>query len=274
MKFSQTSVTLAAVVITAVLTSTVTAGAASVLITGKQIKDGSIGTVDLAKGAVTGAKVKDGSLTAKDFAAGELPSGAAGPAGPAGAPGLPGAQGPKGDPGSKDVNMAVVRDASGAPLHGLLDSPKCILTMTARNSCYLDLFTGGAEWPLDAFTGVHGEEFSNIIPSANAVYFNNSATFSNANCSGAASGIVRNQNATVGPFRVKRIGGTVSDAFTVIEANGTTSVPAGQYFWDGSACYDAQGITLPPPFGIWFPAIPVTTPIPADLPAPLTLATT
>lgn len=66
--------------------------AAKRMITGKQVKNGSI----------TGRDVRNGSLRSVDFRAGELPGGQAGPVGergPQGDPGLPGSPGPKGDPG-------------------------------------------------------------------------------------------------------------------------------------------------------------------------------
>lgn len=56
---------------------------AATLITGKQIKDGSI----------TSADIKNGSLLALDFKAGQVPAGPAGPAGTAGAAGAAGAPG-------------------------------------------------------------------------------------------------------------------------------------------------------------------------------------
>ena len=65
MKLSQTSLTGGAVVIAAVLSSTISAGAAA-LITGAQIKDGTITSADLATNAVTSAKVKDRSLVGND----------------------------------------------------------------------------------------------------------------------------------------------------------------------------------------------------------------
>ncbi|WP_354699009.1 hypothetical protein DSM112329_04710 [Paraconexibacter sp. AEG42_29] len=80
------------------------AHAAGGLITGLNIKDGTVKTVDLAPSAVTSTKVADGSLLKRDFAAGQLPAGEPGPAGApgtAGAPGAPGAKGEKGDPGPK-----------------------------------------------------------------------------------------------------------------------------------------------------------------------------
>ena len=81
MKFSHTSLTIGAVILTAVVSSTVSAGAAAVLITGAQIKDGTITAADLATNSVNGAKVQDKSLTSADFAPGTLlrgPRGASG----------------------------------------------------------------------------------------------------------------------------------------------------------------------------------------------------
>src|SRR4051794_36712417 len=60
--------------------------AAKQLISGKQIKNGS----------VTGADVRDGSLRAKDFKAGQVKAGPPGAQGPAG---------PKGDTGTVDTSL-------------------------------------------------------------------------------------------------------------------------------------------------------------------------
>ena len=65
------------------------------LVTGKQIRNGS----------VTGADVRNRSLTARDFKTASLP---AGPTGPAGAPGAPGAPGEDGAAG-KDGAPGLVR---------------------------------------------------------------------------------------------------------------------------------------------------------------------
>lgn len=70
---------------------------AAVTITGKNIRNGSVGTADLGTGAVTSSKVRNHSLQQVDFKPGELsagPRGAAGPAGPAGAAGPQGPAGP------------------------------------------------------------------------------------------------------------------------------------------------------------------------------------
>jgi hypothetical protein len=76
---------------------------AAVLITGKQVKDGSVSARDITNRSLTGLDVKDQSLTPLDFNGSlEGPRGAAGPAGPggpAGSAGPAGPQGPKGEQG-------------------------------------------------------------------------------------------------------------------------------------------------------------------------------
>jgi hypothetical protein len=66
------------------------AGAAS-LITGRNIKDGTIASVDLRDGRLQGVDIRDGSLTRTDF--GKLPTGAEGPQGGQGLAGADGVQG-------------------------------------------------------------------------------------------------------------------------------------------------------------------------------------
>ena len=74
------------------------AAAASKLITGKQVKNGSL----------TSADVKDRSLLRRDFKPGQLPAGPAGPQGPAGQPG------PQGPPGFSDAyNQGLFPGSSG-----------------------------------------------------------------------------------------------------------------------------------------------------------------
>ena len=70
-----------------------TAGAA-VLVTGKQIKDGSVSGRDITNRSLTGDDVRDRSLTPLDFAGSVL-----GPAGPAGPQGQAGDTGERGGPG-------------------------------------------------------------------------------------------------------------------------------------------------------------------------------
>jgi len=61
------------------------------LITGKQIKDGTLTSSDLRDGGVRGVDVRDGSLTRADF--GKLPTGSAGDPGGQGLPGPDGVVG-------------------------------------------------------------------------------------------------------------------------------------------------------------------------------------
>ena len=75
---------------------------AAIKVTGKDIKNSSLGTGD----------VKNGSLLAGDFKSGQIP---AGPQGPTGQRGLPGPQGAKGDPCvPSDVACRGPRGAAGA----------------------------------------------------------------------------------------------------------------------------------------------------------------
>ena len=73
------------------------------MISGLNIRDGSVKAVDLGRDSVTSAKVKNRSLRRSDFALGVLPAvtpSGIGPAGPAGAPGPKGDPGPRGEPGA------------------------------------------------------------------------------------------------------------------------------------------------------------------------------
>jgi hypothetical protein len=73
---------------------------AAVLITGKNVKDGTLTGKDIKNNSVGSIDVKDGDLLAKDFKPGQLVAGAPGPAGPQGAQGPQGPKGDKGDPGT------------------------------------------------------------------------------------------------------------------------------------------------------------------------------
>ena len=96
-----------------------TSATAASLITGKQVKDGSVAGRDVAGGSITGRDVRDRSLTRADLDAsvrgpagppGPLgdrgapgPSGPAGPVGPAGPSGPAGPTGPAGLPGAQGL---------------------------------------------------------------------------------------------------------------------------------------------------------------------------
>lgn len=73
--------------------------AAGPMITGKNVKAGSLTGRNIKKGSITATQIKDGSLLAVDFKRGQLPQGTKGDQGPAGAPGAPGA------PGATNVTM-------------------------------------------------------------------------------------------------------------------------------------------------------------------------
>ena len=123
---SLTAVLLAVLGISLVLGGT--AGAVS-LVTGKQIKDGTVRSRDIGNGSLTGADVADKSLTAADFsgsvqgpagpagpAGAAGPTGPTGPAGPTGPQGPAGPQGPKGDKGSTgDTGAQGLQGIQGPP---------------------------------------------------------------------------------------------------------------------------------------------------------------
>jgi hypothetical protein len=66
----------------------------------RDIRNGQVKNVDLAKNAVTSGSVRDGSLLAKDFKRGQLPARPAGAAGASGASGAEGSAGPPGPAGA------------------------------------------------------------------------------------------------------------------------------------------------------------------------------
>jgi hypothetical protein len=90
-------------------------------VTGADVKNGSIAGTDIRSGTVTGTDVKNGSLTSADFRGsvkGDAgPAGAAGPQGPQGASGPQGPQGPAGPTAVNALNRVVgplvTVDASG-----------------------------------------------------------------------------------------------------------------------------------------------------------------
>jgi hypothetical protein len=93
---------IALVVAGAMIVSSAATATAAELITGKDVKDGSLTGKDVRDGRLTGADVKDESLTPSDVAGALGPTGPAGPAGargPTGPAGPGGLTGPKGNPG-------------------------------------------------------------------------------------------------------------------------------------------------------------------------------
>lgn len=130
-KLSRPSLTavLALVALTVALSGTAigetAVSAATRLITGKQIK----------KGTLTSAHVRDRSLLARDFKRGQLRAGPKGDRGASGAPGAPGAPGPHGQPGppgppgpthavSDDMNWAATSGFSQTVHNISVDMPR------------------------------------------------------------------------------------------------------------------------------------------------------
>ncbi|GAA2115748.1 hypothetical protein [Nocardioides bigeumensis] len=114
----------------AMLVSSAATATAAALITGKDVKDGSLTGKDVRDGRLSGADVKDESLTPSDVAGGALgptgpagPAGARGPTGPAGPAGLTGPKGntgpqgftgPPGTTGASGLEYVVVGQSIGA----------------------------------------------------------------------------------------------------------------------------------------------------------------
>jgi hypothetical protein len=99
---SVASPALIAVAVVALVAALGGTAVAAKLISGKDVRNGSLTGVDLKNGSVTGADIKDKSLTAKDFKGSiQGAQGPAGPAGPAGVAGPAGPAGPQGETGAK-----------------------------------------------------------------------------------------------------------------------------------------------------------------------------
>lgn len=97
-----------------------TATAAS-LITGADVRNGSLTGADVRTGSLTGGDLRDRSVRGADIARGTIPadrltkaarSGLRGPTGPAGAPGAAGPAGPAGAPGPAAFTRIVTRSAA------------------------------------------------------------------------------------------------------------------------------------------------------------------
>jgi hypothetical protein len=95
---------------------------AAVLLTGKNIKNGSLTGADLKDNSVAGIDIKDGGLLAKDFKPGQLVAGAPGPQGPKGEAGAAGTAGAKGDTGAAGSDFTIATTlASGQTERGIYD---------------------------------------------------------------------------------------------------------------------------------------------------------
>jgi hypothetical protein len=101
---------LALLLSVAVLSASATTAGAAALITGRDVKDGSLTGKDVKNSSLAGADVRDGSLTAADFSGST--EGAPGPQGPQGAAGAAGAIGPTGADGP--TGDAGIPGATGA----------------------------------------------------------------------------------------------------------------------------------------------------------------
>lgn len=119
--------------------TTGTATAASQLITGKQIKDGSITARDIKKRSLGTAQLSPKAITALRGAGGAQgpagatgAAGAVGPAGPAGAQGVPGPQGPQGP-----ASFAKVYSAERAQTNLPANAVTTVLTKATPATTYV-----------------------------------------------------------------------------------------------------------------------------------------
>jgi hypothetical protein len=133
-----------AVAIAAVVLASVGSATAARLITGKQIKDGSI----------TSRDVKNGSLTKADFKSGQLGVGPQGPQGQPGGPGPEGAPGDDGDDGTdgEDGEDGFARLAHEQSIQTFGDGVADVADAECATS---DGWypTGGSAWAIDHATG-------------------------------------------------------------------------------------------------------------------------
>ena len=96
---------------------------AAELISSRDIKDGGVKRVDIAKGAVNSGKVADGTLLRGDFKSGQIPSGSQGPAGPMGPAGPAGPAGPSGPVALTYVYSDTLVAEAGEQTGGEVDCP-------------------------------------------------------------------------------------------------------------------------------------------------------
>jgi hypothetical protein len=129
---------------------------AATLITGSQIKNGTIAGKDLKNSSVTGAKVKNGSLSSSDLSASAKAAlkgakGDPGPAGQTGPAGTPGAQGPRGivSPrvqtlGGKDINDGAAQTVltSSVPAGTYVITAKATLVAEDNDRIQCNLYNG------------------------------------------------------------------------------------------------------------------------------------
>ena len=133
------------------LALTGTGVASSTLITGRDVKNGSLTGIDIKNNTIGSADVKDGDLLAKDFTAGQLPAGPKGdpgppgPAGATGAAGAPGADGAPGPPGPSTLQTLRYKTNQGTGVKTLYDAHGIRLEADCTSSLSLKLRATSAE---------------------------------------------------------------------------------------------------------------------------------
>ena len=156
---------------------------AATVITGKQVKNGSLTAADVKAGSLTGKQIKDHSISAADLAAGLMtaspaapsgargdqgaagPSGATGDQGAAGSSGATGDQGPagpKGEPGVAGAQGAPGAAGPAGPITGALPSGVTLTGYwtgsapdgTAANATVYSSISYGLKLPAEPITHV------------------------------------------------------------------------------------------------------------------------
>ena len=107
---------------------------AAVLVTGKNVKNGSLTGKDVKNNSLGSGKIKNGGLVAKDFKAGQLPAGAQGAQGAPGAGGAAGADGDDGNDGAAGPSDVYADGATGVALDTTATADTEVASVTVPTS--------------------------------------------------------------------------------------------------------------------------------------------
>ena len=128
--FFKSSAGLVALLVVGLVIAAGGAATAAKLITGKDIKNGSITSADMKNGTIKGKDIKPGTISEKQLSGKVIdrlnsggtqgPQGPKGDPGPQGPKGDTGPQGPKGDPGTPAPGGFIVKDGDGNTVDGFV----------------------------------------------------------------------------------------------------------------------------------------------------------
>jgi hypothetical protein len=209
---------------------------AAVVISGRNVKDGSLTGKDIKNNSVASTDVKNGSLVGKDFKHGQLPGGATGPTGAIGATGDAGAPGAKGDAGATGATGAkgdagvtgAKGDAGVTGAKGDTGTAGATGTTGAQGDTGAKGATGGTG--ATGATGVTGVTGSTATYSAGSGLDLTGSVFSLA-----AGGVVTADFApTAKAPDADKLDGKDSTAFSPV-------CPSG-YSYDGALCFEASDV--------------------------------